>query len=65
MNYEDFEDCRKIDFYGLLCMLDIMLVDVCIWLTDTTIASSRGADLEKAMTQVRKTPLFQEVEFIF
>ena len=60
VDYEDFEECGKLDFYGPLCMLD-MMEDVCIRLTDTTVASNRGTDLEKAMAQVRKTPLFQEI----
>lgn len=60
VDYEDFEECRELDFYGPLCMLD-MLEDVCIELTDTTVVSNRGADLEKAMTQVHKTSLFQEI----
>lgn len=60
VDYDDFEECGEIDFYGPLCMLD-MLEDVCICLTDTTVESNRGTDLEKAMTQVRKTSLFQEI----
>lgn len=60
VDYEDFEECRELDFYGPLCMLDF-LEDVCIELTDTMLVSNRGADLEKAMTQVRKTSLFQEI----
>ena len=60
VDYEEFEKCEKLDFYGPLYMLD-MLEDVCIWLTDTTVASNRGTDLEEAMTQVRKTSLFQEI----
>ena len=38
-----------------------MLEDVCIYLTDTPVASNRGADLEEAMAQVRKASLFQEI----
>ena len=60
VDHEDFEECEKLDFYGLLCMLD-MMEDVCIGLTDTPVVSNRGTDLEKAMTQVRKTSLFQEI----
>ncbi len=60
VDYEDFEECGNLDFYGPLCMLD-MLEDVCIYLTDTPIASNRGADLEEAMAQARKTSLFQEI----
>ena len=57
VDYEDFEECGALDFYGPLCMLD-MMEDVCIGLTDTPVVSNRGTDLEKAMTQVRKTSLF-------
>lgn len=60
VEYEEFEACRRVDFYGPQCMID-MLEDACIELTDTTLISNRGADLEKAMAQVRKTALFQEV----
>ena len=60
VDYEDFEECGKLDFYGPLRMLD-MMEDVCIGLTDTTVASNRGTDLEEAMAQVRKTSLFQEI----
>ena len=60
VDHEDFEECEKLDFYGPLCMLD-MMEDVCIGLTDTPVVSNRGTDLEKAMTQVRKTSLFQEI----
>lgn len=60
VDYEDFEECGALDFYGPLCMLD-MMEDVCIGLTDTPVVSNRGTDLEKAMTQVRKTSLFQEI----
>ena len=60
VDHEDFEECGNLDFYGPLSMLD-MLEDVCIYLTDTPIASNRGADLEEAMAQARKTSLFQEI----
>ncbi len=60
VDHEDFEECGNLDFYGPLSMLD-MLEDVCIYLTDTPVASNRGADLEEAMAQVRKTSLFQEI----
>lgn len=60
VDYEDFEECRNLDFYGPVCMLD-MLEDVCIELTDMTVVSHNGVELEKAMTQVRKTSLFQEI----
>lgn len=60
VDYEGFEGCREIDFYGPLCMLD-MLEDACIELTDTILVSNRGTDLEAAMTQVRKTSLFQQI----
>ena len=60
VDYENFEECGKLDFYRPLCMLD-MMEDVCIGLTDTPVVSNRGTDLEKAMTQVRKTSLFQEI----
>ena len=60
VDYEDFEECTELDFYGPLSMLD-MLEDACIELTDTTLVSNRGDDLEKAITQVHKTSLFQEI----
>ena len=60
VDYEDFEECTELDFYGPLCMLD-MLEDACIELTDTALESHRGADLEKAIRQVHKTSLFQEI----
>lgn len=57
VDHEDFDECGNLDFYGPLSMLE----DVCIYLTDTPVASNRGADLEEAMAQVRKTSLFQEI----
>ena len=60
VDYEDFEECTELDFYGPLSMLD-MLEDACIELTDTTLVSNRGDDLEKTMIQVHKTSLFQEI----
>ena len=36
VDYEDFGECGELDFYGPLCMLD-MMEDVCIRLTDIVI----------------------------
>ncbi len=60
VDHDDFEGYTELDFYGPLYMID-MLGDICIELTDTALVSNRGDDLEKAMTQVRKTSLFQEI----
>lgn len=60
VDHEDFEECEKLDFYGPLCMLDMMREDVCIWIADTIVTSNRGTDPEKSMTQVRIS-LVQEI----
>ncbi len=60
VDYEDFEECRELDFYGPLYMID-MLGDACMDFTDTTLVLNRGTDLEKAVTQVRNTSLFQGI----
>lgn len=60
VDFEDFEECKQIDFYGPHVMLDILKV-TCIELTGIPLKSTNGTDLEKAMEQVRKTSLFQEI----
>lgn len=57
---DDFEGVSRLDFYGPLHMLD-MLEDVCIELIDTTALSHNGANREKAIAQVHKSFLFQEI----
>ena len=59
VDFEDFEDCLKIDFYPAANMIDI-LEDVCIWLTNTLPMSYKGSNLATAHREAQKTPLFQQ-----
>ena len=60
VDFDDFEECEQIDFYGIDIMLHI-LEDACIELTNTPCLFCRAKDLEKAMEQVHQTPLFQKI----
>lgn len=60
IDFDDFEGCRKIDFYGIDIMLHI-LEDACIGLTNTPLPTNMAKDLESAMEQARQTPLFQGI----
>lgn len=60
LDYDEFDDVSRIDFYGVEEMLTI-LEDICIDLTDTPVASHRAVDLERAEGQVHKTQLFQNL----
>lgn len=59
VDFEEFEDCERIDFYGIAIMLSI-LEDACIGLT----IIPRPDDMEsreEALTQVHRSTLFQEI----
>ena len=52
MDYENFEECGKLDLDWVPYVLEIILVAVCERLASAIVASNRGVDLEKSMTQV-------------
>lgn len=59
VDFEEFEDCERIDFYGISIMPGI-LEDACIGLTNTP----RPRDMESrpvAMAQVHHSTLFQGI----
>ena len=60
MDFDEFEDCKQVDFYGIDKMLNA-LEDAGIELTNTPCRSSMANDFQEAMTKVRQTPLFQDI----
>ena len=52
VDYENFEECGKLDLYWVPYVLEIIQVGVCGWLASAIVASNREADSEKSMTQV-------------
>lgn len=50
MDYENFEECGKLDLDWVPYVLEIILVAVCERLASAIVASNRGVDLEKSMT---------------
>ena len=60
VDYENFEGCGKLDLYWVPYVLEIMLVAVCDQLASAIVASNRGVDSEKSMTQVHNS-LFREI----
>lgn len=59
VDFEEFEDCERIDFYGISIMLSI-LEDACIGLTNTPCSGDMESRKE-ALTQVHRSTLFQEI----
>lgn len=59
-DFDEFKDCKKIDFYGIDVMIHI-LEDACIEFTGISLSSSNEIDLRKNMEKVHQTPLFQQV----
>ncbi len=60
LDFDELEDCREVDFYGIDEMLNV-LEDACTELTDTPYRSNAAGDMERAMEQVRQTPLFRDI----
>lgn len=60
VDYEDFEECGNLDFYGPLCMLG-MLENVCIYLTDTPIASNRALTWKRRWRRRAKLHYFRKL----
>lgn len=52
VDYENFEECGKLDLYWVPYVIEIIQVGVCGWLASAIVASNREADSEKSMTQV-------------
>ena len=52
VDYENFEECGKLDLYWVPYVLEIIQVGVCGWLASAIVASNREADSEKSITQV-------------
>lgn len=60
LDFDELEECECVDFYGIDEMLNL-LEDACIELTGTPLRSNMAGDFEKAMGQVRQTPLFRDI----
>lgn len=60
LDFDEFEGCEQIDFYGVSEMLNL-LEDACIDLTNTPCLSYMVIDRERALDQVYQTPLFQQI----
>lgn len=60
IDFDEFEECKQIDFYGVNVMLEV-LEDACIGLTNTPLSSCMAKDLRIAMEQVHQTSLFQKI----
>lgn len=59
-NFDEFRDCKKVDFYGIDIMIHI-LEDACIEFPGISLSLSNEIDLRKKMEKVHQTPLFQQI----
>lgn len=64
MDYENFEECGKLDLDWVPYVLEIILVAVCERLASAIVASNRGVDLEKSMTQVHNSLAWEIVMYV-
>ena len=64
MDYENFEECGKLDLDWVPYVLEIIQVGVCGWLASAIVASNRGVDLEKSMTQVHNSLAWEIVMYV-
>ena len=64
MEYENFEECGKLDLDWVLYMLEIILETVCERLTSAIVASNRKVDSEKSMIQVHNSLAQKIVKYV-
>ena len=64
VDYENFEECGKLDLDWVPYVLEIILVAVCERLASAIVASNRGVDLEKSMTQVHNSLAWEIVMYV-
>ena len=64
VDYENFEECGKLDLYWVPYVLEIIQVGVCGWLASAIVASNREADSEKSMTQVHNSLAQKIVKYV-
>ena len=60
IDFDEFEGCEQIDFYGISIMLSI-LENACVGLTHTPFSSNTNEYWERTMVQVHRSPLFQGI----
>ena len=64
VDYENFEECGKLDLDWVPYVLEIIQVGVCGWLASAIVASNREADSEKSMTQVHNSLAQKIVKYV-
>ena len=64
VDYENFEECGKLDLYWVPYVLEIIQVGVCERLASAIVASNREADSEKSMTQVHNSLAQKIVKYV-
>lgn len=60
LEFDEFETCERIDFYGIEIMLNL-LEEACLALTNTPLHSHTAKAWTAALEQVHITPLFQQI----
>ena len=64
VDYENFEECGKLDLDWVSYMLEIILETVCERLTSAIVASNRKVDSEKSMIQVHNSLAQKIVKYV-